>query len=457
MSLTLSLWLALFVILVLLSLRRPAWGVGLYMMTFFACPPYWWWGSAIEGYRWNLYGGIVLLAAILFSGTFGRAKSVGSDPPDVRRVIWFALAILVNATLVHMLLAPNMAISAEAYFLVAKFVLLFLMIVAAAKTEIDYRIVLLAIVLGAGYIGFEATINDRGNVSANRLNGIGAPGADGSNECASLMVAVLPIAGALFLVGGRKTKLLMLCVAPMILNVVLLCNSRAAFLGLIVAAAVFLVICPHEARKRALKLLAMGAIAVWLLLGDPRIMDRFFTAFEPAEQRDASAGNRLDYWGAGLTMISEHPFGAGGSGFKKVHGTKYLADVGHFYDQRAVHNGYINEACEWGVQGLALRLIFIGAAFFCLVRTVKRCRDEHRLDPALLGAGMAAGMAAFMVTCVFGDRLDAEWGYWLPALMIAHTRLYGTSTTVEETDELEETEEEWFEEEEYAELEAAGV
>ena len=87
MSLTVSVWLALFVILVLLSLRRPAWGVGLYMMTFFACPAYWWWGSAIEGYRWNLYGGIVLLAAILFSGTFGRAKSVGSDSPDVRRVI----------------------------------------------------------------------------------------------------------------------------------------------------------------------------------------------------------------------------------------------------------------------------------------------------------------------------------------------------------------------------------
>ena len=46
-------------------------------------------------------------------------------------------------------------------------------------------------------------------------------------------------------------------------------------------------------------------------------------------------------------------------------------------------------------------------------------------NAALFGCGIAASLTAFMGTCLFGDRLDAEWGFWTIALIVAHARLYG--------------------------------
>ncbi|NQU20251.1 MAG: O-antigen ligase family protein [Candidatus Nealsonbacteria bacterium] len=406
----------------MLALRKPAWGVALYMLTFFACPPYWWWGESLGDYRWNLYGGVILLVAVLLS-RLSAEDDGGEKSRGQRWVIWTSIAILANATLVHFLLAADHEVSADSYTLLAKFVLLFLLIVAATRTLADLRIILLAIVLGAGYIGYEATINDRGQLSGGRLEGIGAAGVDDANGCASLMVTVLPIAGVLFLTGRRWEKLLMLPVAPFIINVILLCNSRGAFLAAIASAVVFLSVVPPPARKQAIKLLALGAVAVWLLLGDPRIIERFTTTFASEEDRDSSAAGRIEFWKSGLAMVADHPFGAGGDGFKKVHGPEYLArrDV---HEARAIHNGYINEACEWGIQGLILRLCFVAGAAVLVWYTIRSCRKRDATDGMLLGAAVLASMAAFLVTCLFGDRLDSEWGYWVPALAVGFARLF---------------------------------
>lgn len=432
MSLTLLVWFAVFGILALLAFRRPAWGVSLYMLTFFACPPFWWWGAPVEGYRWSLYGGIALLASVLLSGGFRRQEESDESWPQLRRVSVLALVIVANATAIHFIVAGGSETSAVAYFLVAKFVLLFFMMVAAGRTEADFRIILLSIILGAAYIGYEATLNDRGRVNGNRLEGIGAPGAAASNECASLMVTVLPLAGAAFMASSGKAKLIPLLAAPLILNVVLLCNSRGAFLAGIVSAIVFLSVSPRATRRRAYKLVALGLVALYLLLGDARIVERFSTVFADQEERDSSAANRLMYWGIGLSMVADYPIGAGGHGFNKVHGSKYLAREGLYFEARSVHCGFINEACEWGLQGLALRVALFVVSWTCLRRTIRICDDEGEHPRAILGAGIAASMAAFLVTCAFGDFLDAEWGYWLIALSVIHARLYGLPVVSEE-------------------------
>lgn len=320
MSNMLAAWLCGFALLSVLSFFRPVWGVAVYMLTFFACPAFWWWGDPIEGYRWNLYGGVVLLAAVGLSRFLG--STVGdktAQSQGIRRIKWFAGAILLNATFVHFMLAPNLVISSDSYFLLAKFVLLFFLISMAIQTPKDFRIVLFVIVLGAGYIGYEATINDRGKIEGSRLEGIGAPGASQANQCASLMVTILPIAGGLFLTERRWGKLLILVVTPLILNVILLCNSRGAFLGAIATGVVFLAAAPPQVRKRAFKLIALGIVAVWVLLGDPRIIERFYTTFASEEERDSSAAGRIVFAKAGLEMIADHPLGAGGDGFKEVY------------------------------------------------------------------------------------------------------------------------------------------
>lgn len=433
MNLTLAAWLTLFVLFALLAFKRPAWGVSLYMLTFFGQPALWWWGKhAIGHYRWSLYGGIGLLAAVILSRVFQDAGSERPASRIERRLSWIAVAILVNATLVHVLLAPSMEMSSGSYWLLAKFVLLFFMIVAATRTREDLRIILLSIVLGAGYIGYEVTVNDRGGVTANRLEGVGAPGATGANQCASLMVTVLPITGAFFMAGRRWEKLAMLPIAPFIVNVILLCNSRGAFLSCFAAAGALVFFAPAKVRKRVLKLLGLGAVAVWLLLGDPRIVERFTTTFAPEEERDSSAAGRLDYWLAGLHMIADHPLGAGGYGFKRVYGPRYIQEVNDkAFDSRAVHNGFINEACEWGIQGFVLRMAFLGGGLLLLWRMARSRQSQSDLFGHLLVCTLFAGTMGFLITCTFGDFLDAEWGYWMIAIAVAHSRVASSPATVQ--------------------------
>lgn len=422
MSLTLVIWLFLFVVLALLAFVRPAYGVGLYMLTFFLCPPFWWWGNPIEGYRWNLYSGVILLAAVVLSRAAGPSNAERVMSPLARRLCWIAFFILLNATVVHAALADSWEISSDKYILLAKFILLFFMIHLTVRTEVDLRIVLLAILLGAGYIGYEVTINDRGRIESNRLEGIGAPAASQANQFASLMVTLLPVTAVFFLAGRWWEKLAMLPIAPFIVNVILLCNSRGAFLAAITSAVAILILAPRPVRMKALKVVALGAFATWMLLGDARIVERFLTTFADDEERDASANTRIENAKAGLEMIKDYPLGAGGDGFKNAHGRKYQSALGYGDNAGSIHNGFLNEACEWGVQGLLLRMAFVLGTIVLLWRNARLPCAAGQEFGHLLGAALLAGLTAFLVTCLFGDFLDSEWGYWITALGVAHSR-----------------------------------
>lgn len=431
MSVSLVVWLSLFVVLTLLALRRPAWAVALYMLTFFACPPFWWWGKPIAAIRWNFYAGFVLLGAVLL------ACLVRAKPASITRggqwVVGLAFAMLANATLVHLLLAPKLAVSSVTYILMAKFVVLFVLIIAAVRDRCDLRVVLFSMIAGAAYIGYEATINDRAKVKSNRLEGIGAAGVQNANELASLIVIVLPLTVPYLFAGNKLDRVAVILAAPLILNVLLLCNSRGGFLAGIVSGAVLLLLSPAKARRQAAWALALGSVVLWGLLGDDRIVDRFMTTFNGEEQRDQSAAGRLVYWGAGLEMISDHPFGAGGDGFRRIYSSQYLARRGLQYEARSVHNGYINDACDWGLQGLLLRIALIGGTGLLLLDSSRRAAANGDHVLSLIGASLLAAQAGHLVTSVFGDHLDREWGYWIAAVAVAVARITNTPPAKTET------------------------
>ena len=187
----------------------------------------------------------------------------------------------------------------------------------------------------------------------------------------------------------------------------------------------FLFFSPPAVRKKTMKLLALGCVAAFFLLGDPRIIERFLTTFSSEGERDGSASSRLVYWQAGLMVISDHPLGSGGFGFKKVHAKEYLAKVNENFEARSVHQGYINEACEWGIQGLILRLLFFLTAFIACGRAAKYQRSIGNLSPTLLRLGLISGTSSYLLTCFFGDFLMKEWGYWMVGAMVAFSNVYG--------------------------------
>ena len=181
--------------------------------------------------------------------------------------------MIANATFINFAIAGNSDVSFESYELLVKFFVLAYLIFRTVRTTFDLQIVMMSILLGAAYIGFECTFNGRGDIVSNRLEGVGAPGATTANHFASLMVTLLPLLAPFFLAGRLWCKVLVVCLAPLIVNVVLLCNSRSAFLGAILSAVVFIVMSPRKIRSKAIKVVVAGAFGC-LLYTSPSPRDR---------------------------------------------------------------------------------------------------------------------------------------------------------------------------------------
>ncbi len=421
MSLTLLLWFVAFCALAVAAFVRPIWGVGLYMLTYFAEPSRWWWGAPVGDLRWSITSALIVLAASLMHGAGGLSSR--SATRYTRAMLAITGLMAANVLFVHFALADSLPVSQKQFELFLKFLILFLVMVSAVRTRDDLRLLVLILIIGAGYIGYEVTINDRG--AGGRLEGVGTSSASNANALASLFVTIMPLGGWLFIAGKRKEKLLALLLMPMILNVVLLCNSRGAFLGAIGSAVVFLVCSPKRARRTAFVVLLLGGFGTIALARDPKIVERFVTTFTDKEERDASASNRVTYWKGGLAMIKDHPLGKGGDAFKRQYARQYLpSELISDRGNRSVHNGYINEACQWGIQGLALRMGFLGLIGACLLGGIRTAVRSGDVNATLIGAALLAGLAAFLTTSVFGDHLDNEWGYWVAAMAACYHRLY---------------------------------
>jgi putative inorganic carbon (hco3(-)) transporter len=366
MNKTAHVWMAIAGVLAVRAFVRPAYAVALYMFTFLVAPTFWWWGNMLENYRWNFFAGVLLLAAVLL---VKDDRPASAEPPLRTTAVPILVLMAANATLVHIMLAVNPDPSLGWLIARLKFILLFFMIQYAIRDEKDYRIITLAITLGMGYIAYEATINERGSFSGGRLEGIGAAGVNSSNQLASLLVTGLPLAvTVLFTTIPNWTKGVVLVAAGLTFNLILLCNSRGSLLGLVVGGLVFLYMASGPARKQSRRILALAAVATLLLLGDVRIIDRFMSTFQTGEQRDASAQSRLEFWSAAWNMVQDYPLGSGGNSFSEGRGWQYLARAPGPGDTRAVHNGFITEMTDWGIQGFLITLSFIGAVWFTLQR-----------------------------------------------------------------------------------------
>jgi hypothetical protein len=419
MSLTAAIWAGLFVLLPALSVARAGWAIPLYMLTFFAAPQLWWWGDQLPDLRYSLTSGFVLVAAAILGQTQPREglRHFGI-------VQWATIGIVVNAALVHAFLAAGPSHSQAELIELAKFCLLFVLMSSVIKTKADLRLAFIAMALGAGYIGYEVTINERGEFSGGRLEGVGAPGADTANSLASLMMTTLPFTGSLLSQSGITLKALVAITAPLALNVIILCNSRGAFLALIGSGISFVMISRGQTRKNALKALALGAVALYMLMGDPEILQRFATTFSGAEERDASASSRLEFWRAGWELLKDRPLGAGGGAFKYVLGERYLREFTTQVDSRSLHNGYLTIATNWGVQGLVLHLVFVLAAMVAAYRTSEACRRAGLAHDALMGICVIVGGISLLIGSVFGSFLPNEWCYWLVAYLVRYSEIY---------------------------------
>jgi putative inorganic carbon (HCO3(-)) transporter len=441
LSTTAIVWLLLFLGLSFKALSRPAFGISVYLMTVFALPPAWWWGKDFLSsltQRWGLVASLILLVAVLIRSTRRPLSALEKTGA------WVVAFYVLNALVVHFGFAANPPLSWENFILLAKQGLLLLLILLAIQSRKDFGIVLKTIFICSAYIGYEVVINDAGKMIKGRLELPVVPDANDSNLLSALLLLCFPIAGYFLLATrSRMDKVVAILGTPFILDTVLLCNSRGAFLALIAMGLWILVFSPGKIRKQSLLLLSLGLMAVLYLAKDEKIWIRFFTTFDDESTRDQSAASRLDFWKQALAMLSEHPLGAGGeAAFKSDLGFSYLQGLNQ-PGYRAVHNGYLDIACGWGVQGICLYAGVALCSWLQVARLRRWAKGQEDTESLMMAVSLQAMFVGQLVASMFISSLDNEWMTWLFALCLAcevFLRMELQDAEEESTEEFEEEE-----------------
>jgi len=427
-------WLALFLFFMWMTFRRSSWGAALYMMTYYASPTGWWWGkgflSSITS-RWSLVAALIFAAGVLLD-----TRPRPSSAPDHARPVFLLLLIYVlNATLVHLLFADNPELSRTGLETLWKQLVLSYLLVAAIRTDSDLKVLMWAVLLGGAYVGYEVIFGGAGSREGGRLAGVAALGeAGGGNALAGLLAFSLPLGGYFFFFGRKLSKLPVIFSLVFVFEVVLRCVSRGCFLGMIAGGAWLLLRSRGRQRIYPITGIALALLAAVVLWGEnlpQKILGRFETTFAPAEERDDSALSRIEFWRRGLAMVRDHPLGSGfAAAFRSDLGLSYITGLGETR-YRSVHNGYIDIAAGWGVQGLALYLGAILLAFWALWRSTSRAYAAASTEAGFLGICLEAALVIQLVATMFGSTLDGESFFWWIAMALAFARILPESASGE--------------------------
>jgi putative inorganic carbon (HCO3(-)) transporter len=420
MSLTALLWLLIFLALALGSFFAPSWGASVYMLTFFALPQLWWWGKqgVLWAPRWNLIGGLLFLISVVVTY---RAHPLATRLPRLVTMRVLMVLMIANYTFVTLGLAYSFELSTGVLFLQLKFVILIILLDCAMQDAVNFRRVIIAVLCGVLFLGVEINLLGAGKSIKGRLEGVGVPGGVSSNQLANLLVTFLPMAGAAIFSKDKVIRFLGIATSPLALNAILKCNSRGAYLGLIAGGSVMLLLSRGKERRLLMGGALLGAAALVVLVGDEQILGRFKTTFVEEQQRDESASSRIVFWKAALSCLGDHPFGVGGDCYKMILSSRYLG--GPSLRNRSIHNGYLNEAVQWGVHALVIRVLLIFLAYRCVGEGRRIFREIGSFDMSLLGLSLVGGLVAFSTSGFFGDYWDSEWGLQMCALCMGYDRI----------------------------------
>jgi hypothetical protein len=132
-------------------------------------------------------------------------------------------------------------------------------------------------------------------------------------------------------------------------------------------------------------------------------------------------------------MISDYPLGSGGNSFSEGRGWRYLRSEERDGQTRAIHNGYLTELSDWGVQGFALEMLFLLAVWRTLLKGRRLALAAGDTNALLTHSLIAASMMAWMISSIFGDYLNDEWGFWTMAMAYAYLRVRTTAPATQES------------------------
>ena len=412
MSKTTLLWLVTYFGSWVASAVNPLFGAMGYLFEYYQRPSLHWWGEPLPDLRWNLMISIVLIVTY-----FLRQHSLAQLKPVANPALKWILALTVLMLLVTPF-AADVELSFDKAVQFQKSVVIYLLIIGVVRSQWAFDALVAMHIAGAGWWGYEQWLDPKREQS--RLLHVGSSDTLNDNLAAAHLLTVLPLAFVYIVaIKDKRFRALALVCAPFVVNLFILCNSRGGTVGLLVGAVAALLLARSGHRLRMIAAIPVIA-AVFFALADPEFIARQQTTAN--YDSEATAQARLSSWRGGLALIRDHPFGAGGEGYK-VLSPRYIPEIVANYDgaERAPHNTFVLVASEWGLLGL---IFYVGLLVSTLLALNKVRRLSSPTDGMYYRAlALQVGLIATSTAACFSDRLYGESFYWMCGLAIALYKL----------------------------------
>ena len=388
--------------------RHPIYGLMTYVLVFFVSPSDRWWGkTALAGSRWALIAALVTMIALVIHRT---------KPPPIpflRQPI--AIGMLLFAAWLGIqsfwALDPESHKSLATYY--PKFIVAMYLIYRCLDSIENAKRFLWAHVLGCTYLGWIVYTTHVGG----RFDDFGGAGIGDGNAGALACVTGALSAGALFLSGGFRTKLVLVAATALIINAIVATVSRSAFLALVAGGLVFNYFAPRHFRRWVIGL-SVVALAGFLFLTNPDYWGRIESLQYRGEQVEGvdTGSRRLVLAQAQINMSREYPLGCG-SRCTDVLSPQFLPeDQLDSQGRRSSHNTFLTMLVEQGLPGA---LLYVGMVLWVLacLRSVARSQPQSPESPAaLLFPAVAGSLVAIIVGDLFVQYAKFEVRFWFLTL-----------------------------------------
>mgnify|MGYP000264602489 FL=1 len=386
------------------------WGFYIYQLVYFLNPEHRWWSSSLPGLPYPLITSITLLLTYLIA----RKKYTYNNLSQLPYLKWAVLLILSYCLAYYFAVQPDKHHKFTIYY----FQMLVIVAIAYKVLDTQQKLewALLAYLVGAAYIGYEAYVVGRDEFG--RVEGIGMVDAPESNGTAAAIAPAISILIFYFWKGGIKLKLATLIMGAFIVNGLVLINSRGAFLGAAISGIYFIFeMFKGKVQVKSQKLIAATFIILGLaamtVVVDESFMNRMNTLSE-VEDESKSGSHRYRLWLIALEMSPEYPFGTGAFGYQHL-SPQYVPEALFFNNQKkkAVHSIWMQCLSEVGWIGFLSFIIIVLYCLRFLSKIKAKCVTENNTYNYYLAQALLSAFLGMLVASSFIDQFRVQIVYWM--------------------------------------------
>lgn len=411
MSLTVVVFVIVYIVGLVMALTNGShFAFYIYQLVYFLNPENRWWSHSLPSFGYSMITSIMLLFTYFIASKKYTANKITKLP-------YFKWLILLIASF---LIAYFFAILPEKH---EKFTILFfkmLIVVGVAYKVLDSQQklewALLAYLIGAAYIGYEAYVVGRDQYG--RVEGIGMVDAPESNGTAAAIAPTIALLIFYFWKGGLKLKIAITIMGAFIVNGLILINSRGAFLGAAVSGIFFMFeMFRGKVAVKYQKLIAITLVIIGLMgvatLVDESFMGRMNTLSE-IEDESKSGSHRYRLWLIALDMSFEYPLGTGVFGYDAL-SPYYVPEELFIGGQKykAVHSIWMQALSEVGWIGFISFLMIIFYCYRFLSEIKARSIKDNDSYNYYLAHALLSSFLGILVASSFINQFRVQTVYWM--------------------------------------------